>query len=146
MVLCQSTSFAIGWPDPGFWPENSVFLVSKNYIDLMGKCLAGCVDCINTGVFRSSPFCCLATLLCNYIDGFFSSTKSVFQVQVDTHIFQSELNLCYTSKDVFLEKWAQSRKSGERACTKALLLDPDARTEPNFGVREVKSSRGLRGA
>jgi hypothetical protein len=40
-----------------------VFLVSKNYIDLMGKCLAGCVDCINTGVFRSSPFSCLATLL-----------------------------------------------------------------------------------
>jgi hypothetical protein len=29
----------------------------------MGKCLAGCVDCIYTGVFRSCPICCLATLM-----------------------------------------------------------------------------------
>jgi hypothetical protein len=31
----------------------------KNYIDHMGKCFADCVNCINTGVFRSCPFYCL---------------------------------------------------------------------------------------
>jgi hypothetical protein len=28
----------------------------------MAKCFAGCVDCINTGVFRSCPFYGLVTL------------------------------------------------------------------------------------
>jgi hypothetical protein len=68
-----------------------VFLVSKNYIDLMGKCLAGCVDCINTGVFRSSPFCCLATLLMHHLNALFivvaaNHPKLLTKLSIMTHV------------------------------------------------------------